>query len=227
EQQLIEVKFPDGVKQLTPEQFANYKRQSLSNLRSDLNRIIGLADNGRQSQESMLAEYQGGVESLWDVVKKPKALIGIAADIKAGVTPPYIGAWANVKQAAQRGLAACDHEALREAATELKRADVDYREAMHNWNAYREATIGGAEAVASNLETVRDVSFAIALAAGAAVAAPAIAAVAGGGVLGTAGTALGTAAVTGTGGAALGGGSTALASYTSTGKVDVKAVKKD
>jgi hypothetical protein len=106
-------------------------------------------------------------------------------------------------------------------------ADSMYRDAMDNWNAYREATIGGAEAVASNLETIRNVSFAIALAAGAAVAAPAIAAVGGAGALGTAATALGTAAVTGAGGAALGGGSTALASYASTGKIDIKAVKKD
>ena len=226
-QQLIEVKFPDGVKQLTPDEFANYKRRALSRLRIDLNLTIGHADNGRQSQQSMLAEYQGGVESLWDVVKKPKALIGIAADIKAGVTPPYIGAWSNAKNAAQRGLAACDREDLREAASDLRMADSMYRDAMQNWNAYRLATIGGAEAVASNLETVRDVSFAIALAAGAAVAAPAIAAVAGAGALGTATTALGTAAATGAGGVVLGGGSTALASYASTGKIDVKAVKKD
>jgi hypothetical protein len=232
-QTLIEVKFPDGVKQLTQEQFAEQKRRALSKLRSDLNLTIGLADNGRQSQESMLAEYQGGVESLWDVVKKPKALIGIAADMKAGVTPPYIGAWANAKHAAENGTAACDQGDLATAARFLRTADSDFRDAMHNWNAYREATIGGAEGVISNLETVRDVSFAIALVAGAAVAAPVIAAGVGAGGLGLTGatatvlTTGGTALVTGAGGAVLGGGSTAVASFASTGKVDVKAVKAD
>lgn len=231
EQKLIEVHLPEGTKQLTPEEFAEYKRRAINNLRSDLRRVAGLADNGRQSQESMLAEYQGGVESLYDIWKKPKALIGIAADIKAGVTPPYIGAWSHPKRIAESGIAACDAGNLGEAARLLKQADADYRDAIHAWNAYREATIGGAEAVASDLETVRDVSFAIALVAGAAIAAPVIAAGAAGlgatGATATVLTAGGTAVVTGAGGAALGGGSTALGSLAATGKVDVKAVKKD
>ena len=221
---LIEVKFPDGVKRLTPDEFAEYKRRAVANLRSDLRRTASLADNGRESQESMLKEYHGGVESLSDIWHKPKALIGIAADMKAGVTPPYIGMWSHPKHSVDLGLAALDRGDLAEAARDLQLADTQYKDAMHEWNAYREATIGGAEGVVSNLETVRDVSFAIALAAGAAVAAPAIAAVAGTGALGTAGTALGTAVVTGGGGAVLRGGSTALGSYASTGKVDTKAV---
>jgi hypothetical protein len=231
EQKMIEVHLPEGTKLLTPEEFAEYERRSINNLRSDLRRVSGLADNGRQSQESMLAEYQGGVESLSDIWKKPKALIGIAADIKAGITPPYIGAWSHPKRIAESGIAACDAGNLGEGARLLKQADADYREAMHAWNAYREATIGGAEAVASDLETVRDVSFAIALVAGAAVAAPVIAAGAAGlgatGATATVLTAGGTALVTGTGGAVLGGGSTALGSLAVTGKVDTKAVKKD
>ena len=231
ERQLIEVHLPEGTKQLTPEEFAEYKRRSINNLRADLRRVSGLADNGRQSQESMLAEYQGGVESFSDIWKKPKALIGIAADIKAGVTPPYIGAWSHPKRIAESGIAACNAGNLGEAARLLKQADADYRDAIHAWNAYREATIGGAEAVASDLETVRDVSFAIALVAGAAVAAPVIAAgVAGLGATGATATVLtagGTAIVTGTGGAVLGGGSTAVASLAATGKVDTKAVKRD
>lgn len=231
QQTLIEVKFPDGVRQLTQDEFAGYKRRAIVKLRSDLNLVAGLADNGRQTQVSTLAEYQGGVESLWDVVKKPKALIGIAADIKAGVTPPYIGAWSNPKHTTDLGLAACDREDLAEAARDLKLADTEYRDAMHAWNAYREATIGGAEGVVSNLETVRDVSFAVALVAGAAVAAPVIAAgVAATGATGVTATALttaGTALATGTGGAVLGGGSTAAGSLIATGKVDVKAAKAD
>ncbi|MGA8575383.1 MAG: DUF4157 domain-containing protein [Candidatus Cybelea sp.] len=220
---LIEVKFPDGTKRLTPGEFAGYKNRTTAKLRSDLNLTAGLADNGRQSQESLLNEYHGGVESLSDIFHKPKALIGIAADMKAGVTPPYIGMWGHPKHAVELGLSALDRGDLVEAARNLQLADQQYRDAMHEWNAYREATIGGAEGVVSNLETVRDVSFAIALAAGAAVAAPAIAAVAGTSALGTAATAVGTATVTGAGGAVLRGGSTALASYAATGKVDKKA----
>ena len=231
DQKMIEVHFPDGTKLLTPDEFAEYKRRAINNLRADLRRVSGLADNGKQSQESMLAEYQGGVESFSDIWKKPKALIGIAADIKAGVTPPYIGAWSHPKRIAEEGLAACDAGNLAEGARLLKQADSDYRQAINAWNAYREATIGGAEGVASNLETIRDVSFAIALVAGAAVAAPVIAAGAAGlGATGATATVLsagGTAIVTGAGGAALGGGSTALGSYAATGKVDTKAVKQD
>ncbi len=228
---LIEVKFPDGVKQLTQEQFAQYKQTALRRLRNTLEGVRSAADYGRRVQTDTLAEYQGGVESLWDVVKKPKALIGIASDIKAGVTPPYIGMWSNPKSAVEEGLAACDRGDLATAARLLSLADAEYKEDMATWNAYLRATIGGAEGVVQNLETVRDVSFAIALAAGAAVAAPVIA-----GVVATTGatgltatglTATGTALVTGTGGAALRGGSTAGGSLLVNGKVDTKAAWAD
>ena len=224
-QTLIEVKFPEGTRRLTQAEFAEYKRRALANLRRDLVLVTQHADVGRQSQIAMLAQYQGGVESLWDVVKKPKALYGIAADIKAGVTPPFVGAWDHPKSIAAQGIAACDRGDLAEAARILSRADADYRQAMQAWNNYRAATIGGAEGVASNLETVRDISFAIALVAGAAIAAPVIAGVVGTGVVGTALTAGGTAIVTGAGGVLLGGGSTALASKATNGKVDWKGTK--
>ena len=231
QQTLIEVKFPDGVKQLTPEEFAEYKRRALHNLRVDLKLVAGLADNGRQTQESLLNEYHGNVESITDVFSHPKALIGIAADMKAGVTPPYIGAWSHPKHAVELGLAACDRGDLAEAARLLNMADADYRSALHEWNVYREATIGGAEGVVSNLETVRDVSFAIALVAGAAVAAPLIAgAVGAAGATGATATVLttaGTGLVTAAGGATLRGGSAAAGSYAATGKVDLKEVKRE
>lgn len=228
---LYEVKFPDGTRQLTAAEFEAQKQEAIRRLRSRLRLVAELAENGRNSQIDMLKEYQGGVESLWDVVKKPKALIGIAADIKAGVTPPYIGMWGNAKGVAERGLAALDRGDLGEGARLLRLADSNYRDSMHEWNAYREATIGGAEAVASNLETVRDVSFAIALVAGAAVAAPVIAGAVGAagvtGVTATGLTALGTAGTTGALGVGLGGGSSALGSYSSAGKVDWHAAAKE
>jgi hypothetical protein len=221
-----EVNFPEGKRHLTATEFAAYKQQAMQRLRRRLQYVADMADLGRSSQVDMLKDYHGGVESLWDVVKKPKALIGIASDIKAGVTPPYLGMWAHPKSAVTQGLAALDRGDLSAAAHALSRADQNYRNCMHEWNAYREATIGGAEKVASNLETVRDVSFAIALVAGAVVAAPVIAggvAAAGAtGGLATGLTALGTAGVTGVGGATLGGGSSALGSYAATGKVDTK-----
>ncbi len=228
---LIEVKFPDGIRKLTHEQFAQYKQTAIRRLRNTLEGVRSAADYGRKIQTDTLAEYQGGVESLWDVVKKPRALIGIASDIKAGVTPPYIGMWGNPKSAVEQGLAACDRGDLAAAARLLSLADAEYKEDMATWNAYVRATIGGAEGVVQNLETVRDVSFAIALAAGAAAAAPVIAgAVATTGATGmtaTGLTATGTALVTGTGGAALRGGSTAGGSLLVNGKVDTKAAWAD
>jgi Domain of unknown function (DUF4157)/Putative RNase-like toxin, toxin_1 len=233
EQVLYEVKFPDGIKRLTAAEFESQKQEAVRRLRSRLNLIAQLAEVGRNSQIDMLKEYHGGVESLTDVIRKPKALIGIASDIKAGVTPPYIGMWSHAVRSSQNAIAALDRGDIREGARLLQLADTHYRDSMREWNAYREATIGGAEAVASNLETVRDVSFAIALVAGAAVAAPVVAGAVGAGGLGLTGatatgaTALGTAGSTGLLGAGLGGGSTALASYTSTGKVDVNAAVRD
>lgn len=224
---MIEVKFPDGVQRLTQEQFASYKQNTLRSLRNKLLGVQGAADYGRKVQVDTLAEYQGGVETLWDAIKKPKSLIGIAADIKAGVTPPYLGMWGNSKGAISQGLAACDRGDLASAAQSLAQADRQYRDDLATWNAYIRATIGGAELVAQNLETVRDVSFAIALVAGAAIAAPLIAgAVATAGVTGTAATVLtagGTALVTGTGGAVLRGGAVVGASKIVDGKVDTKA----
>jgi hypothetical protein len=222
-----EVNFPEGKKRLTAAEFEAQKRQALSRMRVDLKLVSDLAEVGRQSQVDMLKEYQGGVESLGDVVRKPKALIGIAADIWGNTTPPYIGMWSHPKNAAASGIAAADRGDLREAARLLGLANTQYRDAMHEWNAYREKTIGGAESLKSDLELVRDVSFGIALAAGAVVAAPVVAGVVGvGGVAGTALTAGGTALVVGAGGAALGGGSAAAASYAVEGKVDWKETKK-
>jgi hypothetical protein len=226
-----EVKFPDGVKRLTAAEFEAQKAVAIRRLRIDLKLVADLAENGRSSQVDMLKDYHGGVESFTDILKKPKALIGIAADMKAGVTPPYIGMWAHAKNASAQGIEALNRGDLATGARMLRLADSQYRSSMQEWNQYREATIGGAEGVASNLETIRDVSFAIALVAGAVVAAPVIAA--GVGTLGATGalatglTAVGTATTTGALGVGLGGGSAAIASYANTGKVDKKAVAHD
>jgi hypothetical protein len=233
EEVYYEVTFGGETKRYTAAEYEAQKQQAIRRLRLRLKLVAELADTGRQSQIDMLKEYQGGVESLSDVFWKPKALIGIISDMKGEVTPPYLGMWNIVKSFSAEGLAACDQGELAKAARRLKVADESYRESMEKWNAYREATIGGAEGVASNLETVRDVSFAIALVAGAVVAAPIVAGAVGVGGLGLTGvtatgaSALGTAGVVGAGGAILGGGSTAVASYVNTGKVDTKAAWRD
>jgi hypothetical protein len=227
------VNLPEGEKILTAAEYEQMKQKAIRNLRNKLHLVISLASDGRDSQIDMLKDYQGGVESLKDVFFKPKALIGIFSDMKAGVTPPYIGMWNSAKNLANMGIAALDKGNIVEAAHYLTSADKSYHDSMHEWNAYREATIGGAAGVISNLETVRDVSFAIALAAGAAVAAPVIAGAVGVGGLGLTGasatalTATGTAVTTGALGVGLGGGSSALGSYASTGKVDIKAAQHD
>ncbi|HEY7403862.1 MAG TPA: DUF4157 domain-containing protein [Candidatus Angelobacter sp.] len=226
-----EVKFPEGTRRLTAAELEVQKQEASRRIRSNLTLVADLADVGRDSQNDMLRDYQGGVESLWDVVKKPKALIGIAADMKAGVTPPYIGNWSHPKRIAQEGLADLDKGDLANGVRRLKLSEYYYRDALREWNAYREATIGGAELVARNLETVRDVSFAIALVAAAVVAAPVVAGVvAEAGITGAAATALttaGTAGTTAVVGGTLRGGSTALATKVNTGKTDWKAAGRD
>ncbi|NVH74223.1 DUF4157 domain-containing protein [Paraburkholderia sp. JPY432] len=217
------VMLPEGEKVLTAAELEQYRQQAAARLRVQFKRVTDLSEVGRESQFNMLKEYQGGVESLSDVWHNPKSLIGIAADIWGNTTPPSINAWSWPKRQAAAGSEALQRGDLAEAARLLKRAEQDYKDALREWNAYREKTIGGAENLASDLETVRDVSFAIALVAVAAVAAPVVAGVAGTGALATAGTALGTAAVTGAAGMGLGTASEAAGSYATTGKVDRKA----
>ena len=231
EQIIYEVTFPDGKKRLTEAEYEAHKARAIRRLRIDLKTVAELADNGRSSQIDMLKDYHGGVESGWDVIKKPKALIGIAADIWGNTTPPYIGMWSHAKNYSKEGLAALERGDFATAARMLRLADQSYRDSVAEWNAYRAKTIGGAEALASDLETVRDISFATALAAAAVIAAPVVAGgVAAAGFTGTTATVLtagGTAVATGSVGVGLGGGSTAAASYVNTGKVDWDAAARD
>jgi hypothetical protein len=107
----------------------------------------------------------------------------------------------------------------------------EYNKIHKKYQEYYDLVIGGAEQAQAALEVVRDVSFAIALAAGAAVAAPVVAAGAAGmgatGALGVAASGIGTGAITAGGGALLRGGSTALASAINDDEVNWKAVKED
>ncbi|WP_201767532.1 DUF4157 domain-containing protein, partial [Bradyrhizobium sp. ORS 375] len=139
---MYEVPFADGKKRVTKAEYEAMKARSAQHLRIDLKRVSDLANIGRQSQVDMLAEYHGGVESLSDVLRKPKALIGIGSDIWGKTSPPYLGMWSHPVHAAELGLRALERGDLREAAIMLQRANAHYRDAMHEWNGYREKTIG-------------------------------------------------------------------------------------
>jgi len=219
---MYEFPFKGGTKRVTKAEFERL-------LRTELNGVKDLAKNGKQTQHRLLDEYQGGVESLSDVWHKPKSLIGIAADIWGGTTPPWIGMWDHPVFAADLGLADVGRGDFNKAGRHLGVALEDYRTAETEFKVYIQKTTAGAEKLADQLGTVRDVSFTIALASGAALAAPFVASgVAALGVTGvgaTALTAVGTAGVVGTGGVVLGGGSEALASKVNTGSVDWKATK--
>ena len=100
------------------------------------------------------------------------------------------------------------------AAGSLADCEIAANKAAGIWSSYFEGIVDTGEVTITVLEYTRDASFAMALAAGAAVATPLIAgAAAGAGVTGAAATgltALGTAGTTGLLGAGLGGGSTPL-----------------
>ena len=129
------------------------------------------------------------------------------------------------------GRTALDNGNLREAARMLSLAQTHYKSAEAEWNKYLDAIQEGGSKLISELEVVRDVSFAIAIAAGAAVAAPVVAAGVGGlGLTGTgavAATTLGTGGVVAAGGAGLRGTAAAAGSYTTEGKVNMKDVTQE
>jgi Domain of unknown function (DUF4157) len=223
---------PDGQTiTLNEEQYNREVQRVKHNLEADLKTIEDHAKGGLQDQQSMLAEYQGGVESPYDIVKKPKALIGIFADIKAGVVPPNLNIWTWPKNYAKAGHEELKRGNIKQAAIYLRQADASLRDATSIWNQYRLATIGGAERVVSNLETVRDTSFAIAVASAVVIAAPVVAAGAAElGATGLTGTLLteGTLAVGGgVMGAGLRAGSSAIGQKLVHGQVRGKELKKE
>jgi Domain of unknown function (DUF4157) len=104
---------------------------------------------------------------------------------------------------------------LPEGGAVVLRSTEDAQLARHIFNETFDSAMDAADSIVSALEVVRDVSFTVTLALGAAIAAPVIAAgVAGLGATGVIGgglTILGTTGTVGAGGAVLGGGSTWLA----------------
>lgn len=204
------------------EEAAKLQAAAKRRLRSAIERVRGLADVYRQTHKEHLD--MGHAESFGDLWDKPSRIWGVAATMRAGVIPPYIGMWGHTTSLANRADEAVTSGDLALAARLLTRANESLASSEQEWNAYIEVTIGGAEKLVGELKVVRDTSFAIAIGAGAIVAAPIVAGgVATGGILGTGATALGTGAVTTLGGAALRGAADIAGQASAYGRVDLKA----
>ncbi len=133
--------------------------------------------------------------------------------------------------------AALNSNNFTQAATLLANSEASAAKATKLWLAYFEGIIGSGEMTITVLEVTRDVSFGIAIAAGAIVAAPVVAAGAGAltgavglsatGLTATGLTALGTGGVVAAGGAGLRATSAAGGSYLAQGKINWKDVKEE
>lgn len=186
------------------------------------------AENWRQTHREILDE--GHAESFGDLIDKPSRIFGIASNIWGDVVPPTLGIWHHPVQTVRRARAALDAGDVPEAARLLQLATRHLKNAKDEWNAFIEGSIGGAGKLVGNLEFVRDTSFAIAIGAGAIVAAPVVAAGVGAmgatGATATALTAAGTGALTMTGGATLRGTADAVGQKVVNGKWDAEKTWK-
>ena len=165
-----------------------------------------------------------GREAHKDFMENTHGIVGSISDILGDTVPPTLNIWSWPMSSIEQGRAALKEGRIKDAARFLKHAREDLKDAEHAWRSYINATISGAEAAVSDLETVRDVSFSIAIGTAAVVAAPVIAAgLAEAGVTGVAGTLATGGAVT-AGGAGVGGvlrGGTSIAGQgLATGHVD-------
>ncbi|SDW52773.1 protein of unknown function [Amycolatopsis xylanica] len=212
----------------TAAELAELRKQAESRVRRGLRKAKDYAENSRSTHEWFMKDVHGTAESLGDVVRHPGSLIGIAVDIRSGVVPPHIGMWSHAIRAAKDGERVLAEGNLREAARLLAMADRDYRDNVREWNAYMDAIQKGGQKLVSELEVVRDVSFAIAITAAVILAAPVVAtgvaATGATGVLATGATALGTGAVGAGFGGVLRGGSAAAGQKIVHGKVSGKEV---
>jgi len=219
-----------AVVRVTEPEYQQLRAQATRQIASAITRVEGTADVWRQTHAEHMNEYHA--ESWGELWDKPQRLIGVAADIRAGVVPPPLSIWGHPRSAAEAARKAADAGDLVEAARQLRLAEAFLKDAKNEWNTYIEASISGGGKLVGELEIVRDVSFAIAVGAAVIVAAPVVAAGATAAATGI-GLSGATAAIVGTGGGALGtglvgvgtgtvlrGGSDAAAQKLATGKVD-------
>jgi hypothetical protein len=221
---------------VTEAEYAARVSEAKTRVADSLRRVKDRAENYRSTHADFMKNIHGEAESTWDVIKHPSKAIAIAVDMRAGVTPPYVGMWTQSIRFADDGLAAIKNSDLRSAAIDLRTANASFEESVHAWNTYMDQIQQGGQKLIGELGVVRDVSFAIAITAAVTIAAPAVAGLAasgstalgatgtGGAILTTTGTALGTGAVGALGGGTLRAGSEALAQKAVLGHVDKKAV---
>lgn len=207
---------------VTPEEGERLKADAVKRMQSALGRVESTAQNWRESHKEHLD--MGHAESWGDLWDKPSRIFGVAANIRAGVVPPTLGIWHHPIHVVGNARKALDEGNLHEAARLLRLATIHLHSAKADWNTFIEASIGGAEKLQGELEVVRDTSFAIAIGAGAIVAAPVVAGgVAALGVTGAGATALtaaGTGLATATGGGLLRGTADVAGQKFSAGTVD-------
>src|SRR4051812_49043617 len=216
--------YPDGrVAELPEPAYQAERAKAVANLRRGQRRVLDHASVDRDTHKRYLDENH--VESFSEAWDRPSRLWGVAANIRAGVVPPTLGIWDSPNRLARDAAAALDRDDLHLAAGLTQRAQQALTASERQWHDFLGTSIAGGEKLQGELETTRDVSFAIAIAAAAVIAAPVVATgVAATGATGLAATgltALGTGAVTGAGGFVLRSGSE-VAGQASTGKVDVK-----
>jgi hypothetical protein len=212
-QKFREVTTADGKTiRLTEEQYQAEVARVRKALEADLKEIEAVAADGAKFHQEYLDEQGAGVVVDWVV----------------GTKAPKTGIWSGPDDAVAKARAALEAGDLETAGKMLQKSHHDLRQAQTQWNTYvDELDIGGGQLV-SYLETTRDASFAIALGAGAVIAAPVVAG--GAAALGATGatatvlTGVGTGAVVGTAGAGLGAGTAAAGTYLAEGKVDTKEV---
>jgi len=196
---------------LTEEQY----KAEIAKVTAQMSREFSIVQNGRDA----------GREAHIDFMENTHGLVGSISDILGDTVPPTLNIWSWPMSAIEQGRVALKEGRVKDAARFLKHAREDLKEAEHEWHSYINATISGAEAAVSDLETVRDVSFSIAIGTAAVVAAPVIAAgLAEAGVTGVAGTLATGGAVT-AGGAGVGGvlrgGTSIVGQGIATGHVDL------
>lgn len=226
---MFEYKDESGtVRRVTLAEMEQLRAQAQKRMLRALADVESTATTWRETHREHLD--MGHAESFGDLWDKPSRIWGVASNMRAGIVPPSLSMWSHPLRVVRDARTAIDGGNLAEGARLLRLATTHLNSSKQEWNTFIEATIEGAGKLAGELEVVRDTSFAIAIAAGAIVAAPLVAgAVAATGATGgtaLALTAAGTGVTTAAGGALLRGSSDAAAQKLSNGKVDWKKTKK-
>jgi len=212
-------------RQVSAVELATLRGQAQARVHSKLAEVKGNAAIHRTMHELFLEKIHGQPESLLDALSSPSSLIAIAVDMRADVMPPPAIIWGYATHYAELGEQALAEGNLGRAAAMLRLADSEYQDAIAEWNKYMDAIQEGGQRLVSDLEVVRDASFAIAITAAVVVAAPVVAS----GVAAVGATGVGATALTGVGtgvigagvGGGLRGGSDIVAQEAVHGKVDM------